>query len=109
VRAVRESSDPVAARQAMVHAVRHLLDDTSGVCVVWPTIPETGGAGERRTARVLDDELLEHRSDTVRVPDWAALADDHPGWFIADGVHLSRRGEAALQQTLLAAARRCVP
>lgn len=108
VRAVRESQDPVAARRAMLRAVRNLLADVADVCVVWPTFPEVGGAGERQTVRLLNRELLDHRSDTVRVPDWGELAADRPDWFIRDGVHLSRSGEAALQRTLLAAARRCL-
>jgi hypothetical protein len=110
VRVVRESADPVAARQAMVRAVRNLLEDVSGICVVWPTFHPVGGAGERQTARVLNRELsdAEAGDPDVRVPDWATLASGHPGWFIGDGVHLSPSGEAAFQRTLLGAARRCV-
>jgi hypothetical protein len=110
VRDVRESADPPAARQAMVRAIRRLLSDAGDACVVWPTLPLTGGAGERQTARVLNRELndAEAGDPDVRVPDWATLASGHPGWFIGDGVHLSPSGEAAFQRTLLGAARRCV-
>ena len=110
VREVRESADPRAARQAMVRAIGNLLADVSDVCVVWPTLHVTGGAGERQTARVLNRELdeAEAADPDVRSPDWATLAASHPGWFIADGVHLSRTGEAAYQRTLIGAARRCV-
>jgi hypothetical protein len=78
--------------------------------VVWPTVPVVGGAGERRTAQVVNQVLraADEGSGRVRSPDWAAVARNHPGRFIADGVHLSRAGEAAFQSTLLHAARRCV-
>ena len=110
VRWVRESADPVAARQAVRRSIRLFLRDVEDQCVIWPTMPVVGRAGERRTARAVNDELTtaDAASTTVRSPDWAGLAPQHPGWFIADGVHLSRPGEAAFQHTLLAAARRCV-
>jgi hypothetical protein len=110
VRVVRESADPVAARQAMVRAVRNLLEDVADACVVWPTLRPAGGAGERQTARVLNRELraADEADIQVRVPDWAELSAGRSSWFIGDGVHLSLRGEAAFQRTLLAAARRCV-
>ncbi len=110
VRWVRESADPVAARQAVRRSIRLLLSDVEEQCVIWPTMPVVGGAGERRTARAVNDELTtaDAESTTVRSPNWAGLAPHHPGWFIADGVHLSRRGEAAFQHTLLSAVRRCV-
>ena len=90
--------------------MRLLLADLEGVCAVWPTVPLSGGAGERSTARVMNEELdaADEASDQVRSPNWAAQAAAHPGWFIEDGVHLSPAGEAALQASLLTAARRCV-
>lgn len=110
VRWVRESADPRAARRAVRRAVRLLLADLEPQCVVWPTIPVVGGAGERRTAHVLNRELraAAEASGDVRSPGWAAAAPSHPQRFTDDGVHLSPAGEAAFQQTLLHAARRCV-
>ncbi len=110
VRWVRESGDPVAARRAVRRAVRNLIADLDDQCVVWPTLHPSGGAGERLTAAVLNDELdaADAAAIDVRSPDWADLASDHPGWFIGDSVHFSPAGEAAFQRTLLAAARRCV-
>ena len=110
VRWVRESADPDAARQAVRRSIRLFLRDVEDQCVVWPTMPVVGRAGERRTALAVNDELTtaDAESTAVRSPDWAGLAPQHPGWFIADGVHLSRPGEAAFQHTLLTAARRCV-
>jgi hypothetical protein len=57
IRWVRESSDPVAARRQVRRAVRLLLRDLQDQCVVWPTVPQHGGAGERSTARVINEEL----------------------------------------------------
>jgi hypothetical protein len=110
VRWVREHADPVAARRAVRRAVRNLVADLEGRCVVWPTLHPSGGAGERLTARVFNEELdaADAASTSVRSPDWAELAGGHPGWFVGDGVHFSLTGEAAFQRTLLAAARRCV-
>jgi hypothetical protein len=110
VRWVRESDDPAAARQVVRRSIRLVLRDLQDLCVVWPTMRVAGGTGERRTVRAVNDELdtADAASTAVRSPDWAALARRHPGWFIADGVHLSRSGEAAFQRTLLAATGRCV-
>ena len=110
VRWVRESADPRTARLAVRRAVRLLLAALEPQCVVWPTIPAAGGGGDRRTAQVLNQELraADEASGDVRSPDWATTARAHPERFTADGVHLSRAGEAALQRTLLHAARRCV-
>ncbi len=110
VRWVRESPDPVAARRQVRRAVRLLLRDLDEQCVVWPTYPRVGGAGERSTAEVINEELhaADGASTQVRSPEWAAAASSHPQWFIGDGVHLSPSGEAAFQRTLLIAARRCV-
>jgi len=108
IRFVRESADPVAARAQVRRSVRLLIRDLQGVCAVWPTVPVKGNAGERRTARVMNQELDAAEGPQLRSPDWDDLAATHPGWFIADGVHLSRPGEAALQRTLLNAAHRCV-
>ncbi len=110
IRWVRESPDPVAARRQVRRAVRLLLADLEEQCVVWPTVPERGGAGERSTARVINEELraAAAASAQVRAPDTASRSTSHPEWFIADGVHLSRAGEAAFQRFILAAARRCV-
>ena len=109
IRWVRESADPVAARAKVRRAVRRLVEDLQDVCAVWPTVPEQGGAGERSTARVINEELGVAATDPqFRAPSWADRAATHPGWFIGDGVHLSPTGEAALQETLLTAARRCV-
>jgi hypothetical protein len=59
---------------------------------------------------VINEELdaASAASPTVRSPQCATLAAGHPGWFIADGVHLSPSGEAAFQHVLVHAARRCV-
>ena len=110
IRWVRESADPVEARRQVRRAVRLLFRDLQDQCVVWPTVPEKGNAGERSTARVMNEELdaADDASADVRSPAWAAQAAGHPGWFIADGVHLSLAGEAAFQRVLLTAARRCV-
>ena len=108
VRWVREQDDPVAARQASRRAAARLLASLEEVCVVWPTVPLTGGAGERRTAAGLNAVLRSAAGPGVRVPEWAAAATEHPGWFIGDRVHLSRSGEAAFQRVLLTAVRRCV-
>ena len=71
VRWVRESPDPVAARRQVRRAVRLLLRDLDEQCVVWPTYPRVGGAGERSTAEVINEELhaADGASTQVRSPD----------------------------------------
>ncbi len=110
VRAVRESPDPPQAREAVARAVAVLLRDLQDVCVVWPTFAATGDAGERRTASVINTALRDAAADrsTLRVPGWSRAAVAHPGWFVADHVHLSALGEAAYQSALLTAAHRCL-
>lgn len=110
IRWVRESTDRAAARQAVRLSIRGTSNDLAHRCVVWPTVPEAGAPVDRVTAQAMNQELDEADAASVdiRSPDWAAEAATHPEWFIADGVHLSLRGEAALQYRLLTAARACV-
>jgi lysophospholipase L1-like esterase len=110
VRAVRESADPGETRAAVPHAVEVLLHDLESVCVVWPTFAATGNAGERRTAWVINTALRDAAAEraTLVVPAWSRAAVDHPGWFTADGVHLSARGEAVYQAVLVHGAHRCL-
>jgi hypothetical protein len=35
------------------------------------------------------------RHGNTRLIDWYAHSRDHPGWFAADGYHLTRRGQAS--------------
>ncbi len=64
-------------------------------CVVWSTIvrPPYAGvsyAGYNRTLR----GIARHRAN-LRLFDWVSLADAHPSWFGADGVHPSMQGYRA--------------
>lgn len=36
----------------------------------------------------------------VRVINWYGRSDDHPEWFVADGVHLSTAGQRAFVRTI---------
>jgi hypothetical protein len=110
VRWVSRQPDPTAARAAVRRQIRLLLDDAGDRCVVWPTFTPAGDAGRRRTATTINQALRAQAElrPTLEVPEWARLAADHPGWFLADGVHLSGRGEAAFQSTLLNATRHCL-
>lgn len=110
IRWVRESGDRTAARQAVRRSVRGTIADLADRCIVWPTVPEAGAPVDRMTARAVNQELdaADAASVDVRSPDWADLAANHREWFLADGVHLSPQGEAALQHRLLTAARACV-
>ena len=110
IRWVRESPDPTTAREAVRRSIRGTIVDLADRCVVWPTVPVVGIPRDRVTAQAVNHELdaADAGSVYVRSPDWGAEAVRHPEWFIDDGVHLSRSGEAAFQYRLLTAARACV-
>jgi lysophospholipase L1-like esterase len=64
-------------------------------CVVWSTIvrPPYRGVSYARYNRAL--RTADRRYANLRVLDWAAMAEAHPGWFGRDGVHPSMAGYRA--------------
>ncbi|MET0727610.1 MAG: SGNH/GDSL hydrolase family protein [Acidimicrobiales bacterium] len=108
---------PRLARRIVVSQIRGTLDDLADVtCVVWPTIPfgrnyyYVRPTIDRVSVRTINTELRRQagiRSNLV-VPEWGAAFDTHPAYAGPDGLHLSRRGEAALQAVLLGAMDRCM-
>jgi lysophospholipase L1-like esterase len=108
---------PRLARRMVVSQMRGTLDDLADVtCVVWPTIPfgrnyyYVRPRIDRISVSTINMELRRLagiRSNLV-VPEWGAAFDTHPAYAGPDGLHLSARGEAALQATLLQAMAACM-
>ena len=52
-------------------------------------------------------ETIATHHPTLHVLDWAAMAQAHPGWFGADGVHPSMKGYRARARATAALIKRC--
>jgi murein DD-endopeptidase MepM/ murein hydrolase activator NlpD len=78
-------------------------------CVVWATIhhPAVGGVSYDRANAKL--RTIAADNPRVKVVEWDAAADDHPGWFGADGVHPDPDGYQARARLYAQAIRRCAP
>jgi len=78
-------------------------------CVVWATIhrPPVGGVSYDQANAKL--RAIAADNPRVQVVEWDAAADDHPGWFGADGVHPSPDGYQARARLYAQAIRGCAP
>jgi murein DD-endopeptidase MepM/ murein hydrolase activator NlpD len=78
-------------------------------CVVWATIhrPPVGGVSYDKANAKL--RAIAADNPQVQVVEWDAAADEHPGWFDADGVHPSPDGYQARARLYAQAIRRCAP
>ena len=75
-------------------------------CVVWANIWRL--RLEEPTFDVLNEVLAEEdrRSDRLRVVDWHALVEAHPGWLV-DLVHVNAEGNRARASAVARATRAC--
>lgn len=95
----------------------HLTDDAAYLirrtrnlpCTVWINVKERGVTGyynqdwagdagafnDFLTAATVDGPSLgDLYSPNLHILDWNATAASHPGWFLADGLHLNATGQA---------------
>lgn len=114
---IRQQRHPHRARDYVAAQIVDTLRDLRRVrCVVWPTLPAGSNYyfGARRADRLSVQRIngVLRRQDARRtnlvVPEWGAVFDAHPEYALADGLHLSVAGEAALQDVLLDAMGRCI-
>lgn len=100
------NDDPsdVAAFRAAVRRLLALVGPNR--CLVWATIWR-GGAPSDALNRVLRDAAAENRR--MRLVEWAAMVQDHPGWLAADGLHGSPTGYRARARATARAVRDCAP
>jgi murein DD-endopeptidase MepM/ murein hydrolase activator NlpD len=78
-------------------------------CVVWATIhrpPVAGVSYDKANAKL---RAIAADNPRVKVVEWDAAADDHPGWFGSDGVHPSPDGYQARARLYAQAIRGCAP
>jgi len=97
-----DSASSVAAFRAEVGRAVELAGPSR--CLVWATIHRDGGAYDAFDA-VLRAEAARNRN--VRVVEWAAMVDAHPGWLAPDGIHGTPDGYAARAAAVVDAMRRC--
>jgi len=95
--------------------MRKMMDATRGVpCVIWVNLKERGVSPFytprwQQQATALNDfaDTLIARRPWMRLVDWAALGQNRPDWFQADGLHLTALGRAALAGYVDQAVRAC--
>lgn len=75
-------------------------------CVVWATIWRDGAPSDALNG-VLRDAAAGNRR--MRLVEWAAMVQDHPGWLAADGLHGSPTGYRARARATARAVRDCAP
>jgi lysophospholipase L1-like esterase len=79
-------------------------------CVRWVTVTEASAQPAlQQWARVVNEELeriVAARPGWALVP-WRDLIAGHPDWLVADGIHHTEAGRAALADALTAALRTC--
>ena len=95
--------------------MRELMDITRGVrCVIWVNLTQNGvtpfypprGQTQATQLNQFAAALAANRP-WVRILDWAALSANRPDWFLADGLHLTELGRAALATHVDHAVRAC--
>ena len=76
-------------------------------CVIWSTVvrPPFRGVPYDGLNEVLHE--LDRESRSLRIFDWAALAEENPGWFKRDGIHPSAVGYRARAAALARLAKSC--
>jgi lysophospholipase L1-like esterase len=100
---------------AVSSEMRKMMDATRGVpCVIWVTLKERGVTPYytprwQQAATGLNDfaDALAANRPWVHVVDWATLGLNRPDWFLADGLHLTELGRAALATHIDTAVRSC--
>ena len=82
--------------------LRDMLDplvDTATVIVVNASVPRTW---EQRNNKVVNEVIKDYPN--VVLADWKAASQDHPEYFVSDGIHLSGKGAKAYAQLIKQAA-----
>jgi hypothetical protein len=97
------TNDPSDATGAFRAAVRRaaVLAGASR-CLLWVTIHRDGHEGFNDVLREEADRL-----PALRLVDWEALVDAHPGWLAPDGVHGTPDGYEARAAAVAEALERC--
>jgi hypothetical protein len=85
--AIALGADASIGRSQIEHTL-HLMGRKRVLCLVTPV--EIGGGSGSDAQQVRDaGQRHPHR---VRVLDWVVFSQGHPGWFQADGLHLTFPG-----------------
>ncbi|MFM7145229.1 MAG: hypothetical protein ACKOW5_02725, partial [Actinomycetales bacterium] len=82
--------------------LRDMLDplvDTATVIVVNASVPRTW---EQRNNQVVNEVIKDYPN--VVLADWKSASQDHPEYFVSDGIHLTGKGAKAYAQLIKQAA-----
>jgi hypothetical protein len=88
--------------------IRDALDLVGKKRTLGLVTPRETGGGSSHDADVVRSEAREHKNRTVLL-DWVDFSGGHPGWFQADGLHLTFEGADAFARLLRKPLKRLPP